>query len=56
MHFGDGASMGQADAQRIFAEYYLRVALWIARSGHVGAQDVASIENGPDRIVYCCGA
>ena len=22
--------------------------------GHVGAQDIASIENDPDRILYCC--
>ena len=29
-------------------------AVWIDASGHVGAQDVASIENEPDRTVYCC--
>lgn len=28
--------------------------VWIAGLGDVGAQDVASIENEPDRIVYCC--
>jgi hypothetical protein len=28
--------------------------VWIDAIGHVGAQDVASIESEPDRIVYCC--
>jgi hypothetical protein len=28
--------------------------VWIDVTGHVGAQDVASIENEPDRIVNCC--
>jgi transposase len=28
--------------------------VWIDAEGHVGAQDVASIENEPSRIVYCC--
>jgi hypothetical protein len=28
--------------------------VWIDATGHVGAQDVAVIENEPDRIVYCC--
>jgi hypothetical protein len=41
-----------------FAECYLRATgvapVWIDATGHLGAQDVASIENKPDRIVYCC--
>lgn len=28
--------------------------MWIDADGHVGAQDVASIEADPDCIVYCC--
>jgi hypothetical protein len=50
--------MGTPTRNELLAEYYLRAAgvaaVWIDASGHVGAQDVASIENEPDRIVYCC--
>lgn len=28
--------------------------MWVNADGHVGAQDVASIEIDPDRTVYCC--
>ena len=42
----------------LLAEYYLRAAgvaaVWVDAAGHVGAQDVAAIENEPGRIVYCC--
>jgi hypothetical protein len=52
------AGMGKLTRNEILAEYYLRAAgvaaVWIDSGGHVGAQDVASIENDPDRIVYCC--
>jgi hypothetical protein len=50
--------MGKPTRNELLAEYYLRAAgvaaVWIDAAGHVGAQDVASIENDPDRIVYCC--
>jgi hypothetical protein len=50
--------MGKPTRNELLAEYYLRaagvVAVWIDATGHVGAQDVASIENEPDRTVYCC--
>jgi hypothetical protein len=50
--------MGKPTRNEILAEYYLRAAgvaaVWIDASGHVGAQDVASIENEPGRVVYCC--
>src|SRR5258708_38914288 len=50
--------MGKPTRNELLAEYYLRAAgvaaVWIDASGHVGAQDVASIENEPDRTVYCC--
>jgi hypothetical protein len=50
--------MGNPTRNELLAEYYLRAAgvaaVWIDATGHVGAQDVASIENDPDRIVYCC--
>jgi hypothetical protein len=52
------AGMGKPTRNEILAEYYLRAAgvaaVWIDASGHVGAQDVASIENEPGRVVYCC--
>jgi hypothetical protein len=53
------AGMGKPTRNELLAEYYLRAAgvaaaVWIDATGHVGAQDVASIENEPDRIVYCC--
>jgi hypothetical protein len=50
--------MGKPTRNEILAEYYLRAAgiaaVWIDADGHVGAQDVASIENEPGRVVYCC--
>src|SRR3979411_994481 len=50
--------MGKPTRNELLAEYYLRAAgvaaVWIDGAGHVGAQDVASIENEPGRIVYCC--
>jgi hypothetical protein len=50
--------MGKSTRNELLAEYYLRAAgvaaVWIDATGHVGAQDVASIEIDPDRIVYCC--
>jgi hypothetical protein len=52
------AGMGKPTRNELLAEYYLRAAgvaaLLIDATGHVGAQDIASIENEPDRIVYCC--
>jgi hypothetical protein len=49
---------GTPTRKGLLAEYHLRApgvaAVWIDVSGHVGAQEVASIENEPDRIVYCC--
>jgi hypothetical protein len=50
--------MGNATRNEQLAEYYLRAAgvaaVWIDADGHVGAQDVASVEIDPDRTVYCC--
>ncbi len=50
--------MGKRTRNDILAEYYLRAAgvaaVWIDADGHVGAQDVASADMDPDRIVYCC--
>jgi hypothetical protein len=50
--------MGKPTRNELLAEYYLRAAgvaaVWIDAEGHVGAQDVASIETEPGRIVYCC--
>jgi hypothetical protein len=50
--------MGTPTRNELLAEYYLRAAgvaaVWIDTTGHVGAQDVGSVENEPDRIVYCC--
>jgi hypothetical protein len=50
--------MGKPTRNELLAEYYLRAAgvaaVWIDAEGHVGAQDVASIENEPGSIVYCC--
>jgi hypothetical protein len=50
--------MGTPTRNELLAEYYLRAAgvaaVWIGVTGHVGVQDVASMENEPDRIVYCC--
>jgi hypothetical protein len=50
--------MGMPTRNKLLAENYLRAAgvaaVWIDADGHVGAQDVASIENEPGRIVYCC--
>jgi hypothetical protein len=52
------AGMGKPTRNELLAEYYLRAAgvaaVWIDAEGHVGAQDVASIENEPGRVVYCC--
>lgn len=40
------------------AKFYLCAAgvaaVWIDADGHVGAQDVATIEVEPEHIVYCC--
>jgi hypothetical protein len=50
--------MGKPTGNELLAEYYLRAAgvaaVWIDATGHVGDQDVASIEIEQDRIVYCC--
>jgi hypothetical protein len=57
--------MRKPTRNEILAEYYLRAAgvaalwigvaaVWIGADGHVGAQDVASIENKPGRVAYCC--
>jgi hypothetical protein len=50
--------MGKATRNEELAEYYLRAAgvaaVWIDAEGHVGAQDAASVEVDPDRIVFCC--
>jgi hypothetical protein len=50
--------MGKPTRNELLAEYYLRAAgvaaVWIDATGHVGAQDVASIEHEPDRVIYCC--
>jgi hypothetical protein len=50
--------MGKPTRNEFLAEYYLRAAgvaaVWIDADGPVGAQDVASIDIDPDRIVYCC--
>lgn len=50
--------MGKSARNEILAEYYLRAAgvaaVWIDPDGHVGAQDVVSIDIQPGRIVYCC--
>lgn len=50
--------MGKPTRNEILAEYYLRAAgvaaVWIDAAGNVGAQDVASIENEPDSVAYCC--
>ena len=50
--------MGKPTRTEQLAEYCLRAAgvaaVWIDAEGHVGAQDVASVEIEPDRIVYCC--
>jgi hypothetical protein len=40
------------------AGYYLRAAgvaaIWIDEDGHIGAADVATIDDQPGRIIYCC--
>lgn len=40
------------------ADYYLRAAgvaaIWIDGDGHIGASDVATVDDQPGRIVYCC--
>lgn len=40
------------------ADYYLRAAgvaaIWIDDGGHIGAADVATIDDQPGRIIYCC--
>jgi len=50
--------MGKPTRNELLAEYYLRAAgvaaMWIDAEGHVGAQDVASVENEPGRVIYCC--
>jgi hypothetical protein len=50
--------VGKPTRNELLAEYYLRAAgvatVWINAEGHVGAQDVASIENERGRIIYCC--
>jgi hypothetical protein len=52
------SGMSKSTRSKLLAEYCLRAAgvaaVWIDASGHVGAQGVASIENKPQRIVYCC--
>lgn len=50
--------MGKPTRNEQLAEYYLRAAgvaaVWIDAEGHVGAQDVASVDIDRDRTVYCC--
>jgi hypothetical protein len=48
------AGLGKPTRNELLAKYYLRVAGVAAMWIDVGAQDVASIENEPGRIVYCC--
>jgi hypothetical protein len=52
------AGMGKPTRNGLLAECYLRAAgvaaEWIDANGHVGAQDVASIDNESGGIVYCC--
>lgn len=40
------------------AEYFLRAAgvaaIWIDDAGHIGAADVATVDEHPNRIIYCC--
>lgn len=40
------------------ADYYLRAAgvatIWIDEEGHIGATDVATVDDQPGRIIYCC--
>jgi hypothetical protein len=52
------SGLGKLTRNELFAEYYLRAAgvaaVWIDERGHGGARDVASIENEPDCLVYCC--
>jgi hypothetical protein len=50
--------MGKPTRNELVAEYYLRAAgvaaVRIDAERHVGAQDVASVENEPGRVIYCC--
>jgi len=47
--------MGKPTRNELLAEYYFCGAgvasVWIDAAGHVGAQDVASVEIDPDRIL-----
>jgi hypothetical protein len=50
--------MGKPTRNELLAKYYFCgagiAAVWIDAAGHVGAQDIASVEIDPDRILYCC--
>lgn len=50
--------MGKTRNRDDLAEYYLRAAgvaaIWIDEAGHIGAADVATVEDQPGRILYCC--
>ena len=50
--------MGRKHDQDELAGYYLRAAgvaaIWIDGDGHIGATDVATIDDQPGRIIYCC--
>ena len=50
--------MGRNCDQDELADYYLRAAgvaaIWIDGDGHIGATDVATVDDQPGRIVYCC--
>jgi hypothetical protein len=56
--FAHAVGMGKPTRNEQLAEYYRRAAgvaaVWIDAEGHVGAQDVASIEIDQDRTAYCC--
>lgn len=50
--------MGRKRDQDDLAEYFLRAAgiaaIWIDEAGHIGAADVATVDEHPGRIAYCC--
>ncbi|WP_426424884.1 hypothetical protein [Bradyrhizobium genosp. A] len=50
--------MGNGRKQDDLADYYLRAsgvaAIWIDEEGHIGAADVATVDEHPSRISYCC--
>ncbi|WP_426413315.1 hypothetical protein [Bradyrhizobium ganzhouense] len=50
--------MGGRSNQHDLADYYLRAAgiaaIWIDEGGHIGAADVATVDDQRGRIIYCC--